>query len=333
MWRRLDEYLEIPRKALAGLLGADHSAIALVPNTTTGINIVARSLKLGPGDEVLTTDHEYGAIDRTWRFITRRRGAAYITRKLALPLATEDDFIEQFWSGVTERTKVISISHMTSPTALIFPLARICRRAREAGIITIIDGAHVPGHIAVNLTDLGADFYTGNCHKWLCSPRGAGFLYARPDMQPLIEPLVVSWGYEAEQPSGSTFQDYLGWVGTSDVSPYMAIEAAIRFQNDHDWDSVRRRCHGVAVELRQRLLDRFGEPAPANGDQWFAQMFAVRLPDKIDHSALESTLLNEYHIEVPIKRWNDQNLLRVSIQGYNTGGDISALESALEDLI
>ena len=218
--RRATDLLAASRAALAAYLGADTDDLVYFPNPTTAINMVARNvarlaaednregspLRLRPGDEILTTDHEYGALDRTWRYICEQIGVRYVRRPIHLPVTTHADFVERFWAGVTERTRIIFISHITSPTALIFPVAEICRRARAAGILTIVDGAHAPGQLPLNLTELGADIYTGACHKWLCAPKGAAFLYVRPEVQPWLEPLVVSWGWEAERPGPSPFR-------------------------------------------------------------------------------------------------------------------------------
>ena len=189
---------------MALYLGADPDNLVFVTNATHGTNIVARSLDLQPGDEVLATDHEYGAADRTWRFNCALRGAHYVKRAIPLPLPGDEEIVEELWRGVTERTKLIFISHITSPTAVIFPIAEICRRARAAGILTMIDGAHAPGQVDLSLDELGADFYTGNCHKWLCAPKGAGFLYTPPGASATLQPLVVSWGWESETPGHST---------------------------------------------------------------------------------------------------------------------------------
>jgi isopenicillin-N epimerase len=175
-----------------------------VTNATVGLNIVARSLDLHPGDEVLSTDHEYGALDRTWRFLCAKRGAKYIRQPVPVPIASAADVVEAVWSGVTEQTRVLFISHITSPTAIIFPIKPLIDRARERGIVTIVDGAHAPGQIDLNLRELGADYYSGNLHKWLMSPKGSAFLYVRKEMQHLVEPLVVSWGWEAEKPGATS---------------------------------------------------------------------------------------------------------------------------------
>ena len=186
--------------------------LVFVPNATYGMNIVARSLELRPGDEVLGTDHEYGAVARTWRFVCGPRGATYRAQPIPLPVTDADALVERLWEAVTERTRVIVVSHITSPTALSFPVAAICRRAAAHGILTVVDGAHAPGQIDLALDALGVDFYTGNLHKWLCAPKGSGFLYARPERQSLLRPLAVSWGWEAERPGPSPFQDYFEWT-------------------------------------------------------------------------------------------------------------------------
>ena len=236
--RRFGGLLREAREALAAVVGARADDLVYVPNATTGLNAVARSLRLAPGDEVLTTNHEYGALDRTWRFVCARRGATYVNRPLPLPISSADEVIEQLWAGVTERTRVLFLSHITSPTALILPVQELVRRARAVGIITIVDGAHVPGQIPLNLEALGADFYAGNCHKWLNSPKGSAFLYARKEVQPLVEPLVVSWGWQPESSTllsldsngSSPFVLQHEWQGTRDIAAYLSVPAAIEFE-------------------------------------------------------------------------------------------------------
>ena len=190
--RRLPGLLAQARTPLAEYVHANPDDLVYIPNTTFGVNIVARSLDLQPGDEVLGTDHEYGAAERAWRFNCEKRGARYVAQPIRLPIRDPDHVVEQLWAGITAQTRVIFLSHITSPTAVIFPVAEVCRRARAAGILTVVDAAHAPGHLDLNLGEIGADFYLGNCHKWLSSARGAGFMHARPEVQTLLEPLVVS---------------------------------------------------------------------------------------------------------------------------------------------
>ncbi len=174
--RRAPALMAEARKSLADYVGARADEVVYFPNPTTAANMVARSLNLQPGDEVLATDHEYGAMDRTWRFLGRQGGWSYVRYEIPLPVSTHSDFVERFWAGVTERTRVIFLSHLTSATALIFPVKEVCRRARAAGILSILDGAHVPGHLPLNLAELGADLYLGACHKGLRAPKGSAFL-------------------------------------------------------------------------------------------------------------------------------------------------------------
>jgi isopenicillin-N epimerase len=329
--RRLTDLLAEARTELAAYLGASADDLVFVPNATHGTNIVARSLRLGPGDEVLATDHEYGAADRTWRYICGLTGATYVRVPIALPLESDDEAVEQFWSVVTSKTRVIFLSHITSPTAVILPVAEICRRAHAAGILTLVDGAHAPGQIDLSLDDIGADFYTGNCHKWLCAPKGSGFLHARPDAQALLEPLVVSWGWESEKPGVSPFIDYFSWTGTDDPSAYLSAGAAIDFQKQHDWQAARRACHDMAVWARKELCALVGLPELCPADR-FAQMFAVELPaGSIER--LGSRLWDDYRIEMPLVKWAGREFIRVSIQVYNSVEDVLRLRSALATLL
>jgi isopenicillin-N epimerase len=332
--RRHNDLMKTARDALAAYLGTAAENVIYSQNVTIALNIVARSLKLGPGDEVLSTDHEYGALDRTWRFLSKERGFAYINQPIPVPLTTPANFLEAFWRGVTTRTRVIFLSHITSPTALVFPVEAIVRRAREAGILTIVDGAHAPGQIPLALDALGADFYGGNLHKWLCAPKGAGFLYARPEVQHLLKPLVVSWGYEAETPSGSNFVDYHEWWGTRDLSAFLAVPAAIEFQRQFHWDEVRAACHDLAVESQQRLRDLTGlDPLHSDDGDWFCQMFTAPLPADADILTLKARLYDEYRVEVPLIAWKEHKLIRVSIQAYNSRRDVDSLLHALKSCL
>lgn len=331
--RRHNELMRAARTMLAVYLGARAEDVVYAQNVTIALNIVAHSLDLGAGDDVLSTDHEYGALDRTWRFLSKERGFKYINQKIPVPLTTRDGFVEEFWRGVTPRTRVVFLSHITSPTAIIFPVEEVIRRAHEAGILTIIDGAHVAGQLSLNLESLGADFYGGNLHKWLCAPKGAGFLYARRDVQHLLKPLVISWGYESETPSGSTFIDHNEWWGTRDIAAFLSVPPAMEFQKKHHWDDVRRACHELACETLQKIESLTGMKSFYPDDRWFAQMFTAPLPNSIDVSPLQARLYDEYRIEAPLIEWNGHKLIRVSIQGYNTKRDISRLLDALKRLL
>jgi isopenicillin-N epimerase len=331
--RRFAGLMQQARSALGGYLGADADDLVYVTNATVGLNILARSLDLRPGDEVLSTDHEYGALDRTWRFLCAKHDAKYIRQPVPVPIESAGDVVEAIWSGVTDRTRVLFISHITSPTAITFPIKPLIDRAREHSIISIIDGAHAPGQIDLNLRELGADFYSGNLHKWLMSPKGSAFLYARKEMQHLVEPLVVSWGWEAEKPGSSRFIDEQEWQGTRDIAAFLSVPAAIQFQRDHDWPHVRHECHELARYARQQVSNLVNLPPLTPDDvQWFAQMAALPLPP-CDLDALKRRLYDEYRIEIPVIRWNDRCFVRISIQGYNTRAEVDALVAALRALL
>jgi isopenicillin-N epimerase len=328
--REKDRLLKASRAVLAQYLCTDAKNLVYVTNATVGLNIVARGLRLGPGEEVLSTDHEYGALDRTWRFHAQKQGFKYINHPVAVPVSSTQEFVEQFWQGVTPNTRVIFLSHITSPTALIFPVQEICRRARSAGILTIVDGAHIPGQLPLNLDALGADFYSGNLHKWLCAPKGAAFLYARPEVQDMIEPLVVSWGWQNEFPVEGPLVDFNEWQGTRDISSFLSVPDAILFQEQHHWPAVRARCHDLAAYALCRITEMFGtQPLSPISPVWFAQMVSAPLPANTDPGALHQRLLDEYSIEIPVISWNNRVLTRISVQGYNTPEHIERLLQAL----
>ena len=327
--RRAAPLLAEARAQLAAYVGAAANDVVFFPNPTTAMNMVVRSLQLQRGDEILTTDHEYGALDRTWRFICAQNGAHYINRPVALPVGSHAACVDDFFGGVTARTRVIFISHISSPTALVFPVAEICRRARERGILTIVDGAHAPGHVALNLEQLGADIYTGACHKWMCAPKGAAFLYARPAMQAQLDPLVVSWGYAAEQPGVSQYIDYHEWQGTRDLAAFLTVPDAIRFQQTHNWAAVSAECRKLAHKTLAQINALTGlAPLCADSVQWLGQMVAARLP-AVDIKRLQARLYGRHKVEVPLVAWNSQAFIRVSVQAYNTAGDIERLLQAL----
>jgi isopenicillin-N epimerase len=319
--RRADELLNNARAKLAQYLNADVDDLAFVTNATSGLNVIARSFPLETGDEILSTDHEYGALDLTWDYLCGKVGAHCIRHHIPLPVTTRADIVESFWGAVTPRTKIIFLSHITSPTALIFPVKEICARAREAGILTLIDGAHAPGQIPVNLKEIGADIYSGNCHKWMCAPKGSGFLHVRPEHHEWVESLTISWGWRGE----STFVSRNQWQGTRDIAAFLSVPAAIEFQQNHNWDAVRARCHGLASQTRRAIADLTGlEPISPDSSDWFAQMVSCPIPIE-DSAVTKARLYDKYKIEAPLVDWQDRHLIRVSYQGYNDHDDLEKL--------
>lgn len=335
--RESSRLLRAAREALAAYLGARAEDLVFVHNATFGVNVVARSLPLQPGDEVLTTTHEYGACLNAWEFVCAKRGARLVRQPISLPIVEEAQIIEELWQGVTPRTRVLFLSHITSPTALTLPVQALCRRARAAGILTVVDGAHAPGQIDIDLGALDVDIYTGNLHKWLCTPKGAGFLWVRPEVQPQIEPLVVSWGYGPERTmfEDNDFISALQWQGTDDISAYLSVPAAIEFQRAHDWRTVRERCHAMLAETLAQLEAVTGVPSyyPRQTPRLFHQMGVAPLPLQPDIAAFRERLYAEHRIEVPCYAWQGGHYMRISVQAYNAPEELAQLVEATSMLL
>ena len=325
--RRIDGLLAEARAALAQYVHCDPDDLVFVPNATAGVNVAAWPSGLQPGDEVLTTDLEYGALDLTWEHVCGDFGARYLRTPIRLPIADEEEVVETVWAAVTPRTRILFLSHHTSSTALTLPVAELCRRARERGIRTVVDGAHIPGHLPLNLRELDPDFYAGNCHKWLCAPKGTGFLYVRRELQRDVHPLLFSWGYEGDDPS---FTERHEKQGTRDPSAYLTVPAAIAWQREHDWDGVRARCH----ELARRAAAELGllPVVPGTRHDLYGQMVALRLPDDAPDD-LQERLYDEHRIEIPVAEHNGGRLIRPSFQGYNDAEDLDHLKAALAQLL
>jgi isopenicillin-N epimerase len=336
--RRSGLLLAQARQRLGAYLGVAGDDLVFVPNATTGVNLVAHSLALQPGDEVLATDHEYGACDAAWQRVCERAGAHYRRVTVPLPFDTAN-FVDTVMAQAGPRTRLIFASHLTSTTALIFPVAELCARARQAGIRTLIDGAHAPGQLALDLSSVGADFYTGNCHKWLCAPKGSAFLHARPERQAGLHASVVSWGYVAGDGGHSGFDAYTGrstferrlqWQGTRDLAAFLAVPAAIDFQARHGWPAWRTQCHAMACDTLHRITRRSGL-APVAPDAAYAQMVTVPVR-RSDAEGLRRALFEQHRIEVPVTQHGPHTFVRVSVQAYNTQADLDALCSALAGL-
>lgn len=296
--RRFHDLMGDARAALAAFVGARPDDLVFVPNATAGLNAVIRSLRLEPGDEVVTTRHEYGAVTRTWEFA----GATLVH---AEP--------EEVAAAIGPRTRAVSVSHITSPTALVLPVEEICAAARSAGVLAIVDGAHAPGQIPLDLEAIGADVYAGNCHKWLSAPKGAAFLWARPEHHDWIDPIVVSWHYD------EGFVRRHGWQGTRDPAAALAVPAAIEAHRSVDLE----RCRRLAASFHDRLPPVGPSPAP--------QMWASELPVD-DPEGLRRRLFDEHRIEVVVQEWEGRSLLRVSIAPYNEAADVERLLDALHAL-
>ena len=305
--RRYGELLDVPRARLADYLRVAPDDLALTTNATSGLNAVARSLPLQPGDEILTTPDEYPGMKVLWEFVRRRTGATIVERE---------------WDDLEPgpRTKAVFVSHVEWSSGRVNDVASLCTRAREAGALSIVDGAHAPGQLDLDLTAIGADVYAGNCHKWLCAPKGSGFLHVRPEAQRLIDPLVVSWDWGD---GGNAFAETHRWQGTRDPAALLAVPAALDFQAEHDWPAVREACHTLleaAEFVLEPLTDRF------------VQMRGYRVPTE-DPKALQRRLYDEHRIEVPLFETRHGPVMRVSVQAYNDASDLEALRRALEQTL
>jgi isopenicillin-N epimerase len=327
------EYLAASRAVLANFLNcADKDDLVYVTNPSFAVNMIAKSFPLAAGDEILATDIEYGACDRTWDYYCNKKGATYRRQKINLPITTKEAFIEDFFKGCNEKTKAIFISHITSATGLIFPAEEICAIAKEKGLITIVDGAHVPAHIPLDLSTIQADFYTGACHKWMMAPKGCSFLYAAKSVQHICDPMIVSWGYKAAKPSHSPFLDYHQMIGTRDFSAFLTVNACIDFMAQHNWKAVSAKCHQMVLDNAPRFFELLkSAPISPLNNEWIGQMISIPIQTP-DPEKLQRSLFLDYKIEVPIMRQGNDVYLRYSINAFNTIEDLDALYNALVDI-
>ena len=348
--------LQAVRERLAGFMGADPDDLAFLPNATTGVNTVLRSLEFAAGDEILTTDHEYNACLNAIRFVAERSGARLVEAAVPFPVGDPQQITEAILERAGERTRLAVISHVSSPTALVFPVREIVAALAQRGIDTLVDGAHAPGMLPLELDQLGAAYYTGNAHKWLCAPKGAGFLHVRRDRQPAIRPLVISHGANARHDDRSRFRHEFDWLGTADPTAYLSIPAALDFMATlvpGGWAEVMRANHELALAARDLIAQAVGSEPPAPA-ALIGSIAAVPLPpdlpprrpvvDARDEpmatyplDPLRETLLGGFGVEVPVFTWPHtaatdrppMRLLRVSAQVYNSIDDYARLAAAL----
>ena len=338
--RGLKTNLLAAREVLAEEMGSAVDNIALVSNATSGLNIVLQSLPLDPGDEIVTTNHEYNALEKTLTYVARKTGAKVVVMQVPLPLTDAQQFHDAVAAGFTDRTRVLFLSHITSATALVFPIESLLAEARKRSVISVIDGAHAPGHVPLNLDALGADFYSGNCHKWMMAPKGSAFVHARPEWHTMIDPLVISHGWTADNkepgvrgPFGSSaLVDEIEMQGTRDPSAWLAVPAAIAFRRENDWWKVSAECTRLAQETAGRLRELTGLPALSSPEFCAPQMVAMQIPP-CDPIAIHDALLAIYGIEIPVFEWQGHFIVRLSCQGYNTRAQMDLLLGALTDLL
>ena len=339
----LDE-LDLARGELARFLGADESSLVFVCNATTGVNTVLNALRLEPGDELLVTDHEYNACRNALEKVAAAAGATVVVAPVNFPLTGEDEVVDSIVGRITEKTRLLLVDHVTSQTGMVLPVRRLVVEMEARGVDVLVDGAHAPGMLELDLEKLGASFYTGNCHKWMCAPKGAAFLHVREDYHDLVRPLVISHGANASAARRSRFHLEHDWTGTRDPSAWLAVPAAIREMErmlDGGWDEIRRRNRRLVLAGRRILCDalEIDEPCP---EAMIGSLAAVQLPDG-DASAsedpfsidpLQNRLLDDWRIEVPVIDWPapPKRLVRISAQLYNSREQYAYLARALEDL-
>jgi len=340
--RDLEGLLDDARGVLAEFIGAAPEDLAFVPNATTGVNTVIRSLDLQPGDELLTTDHAYNACRNALRW-HERHGAKVVVAAVPWPIAGPRQVSDAVLGAVTPRTRLVLLDHVSSPTGLIFPVEEMVGRLSERGIDTIIDGAHAPGMLPLNMRGIGAAYFTGNCHKWLCAPKGAAFLHVRRDRQERIRPLVISHGANAPRTDRSRFRLEFDWMGTDDPTPFLCIPHALRFLGSllpGGWSQLMERNHALAVRGRALLCNALRVPAPAP-EEMLGSLASVLLPDAIGDPPptrgvvlwhpLQRALLEKHRIEVPVipfPAWPRQ-LVRIAAQAYNSEDQFARLGAAL----
>lgn len=327
------KYLKESREALGAYINCHADDLVFTMNPSYAINIIAKCIDLKAGDEILTTDLEYGAMDKTWNYYCKQKGAKYVRQHIELPLTTKEAFIDHFFKGLTKNTKVIFISQITSSTALILPVKEICEIAKEKGLLTIVDGAHVPAHIPLNLADLKADIYTGACHKWMMAPKGCSFLYVNKEQQQWVDPLIISWGFESAMPSHSQFLDYHQLQGTRDFSAFLTIPKAIEFLNTHDWNKRAAECRKLVRDNALRFCELLGtKPLCPLTDEFLGQMFSIPIRTT-EPETLQRDLFEAYKIEIPVMRHGNDVYLRYSIQVFNTQKDLDTLYEAVKEII
>jgi len=332
--------LEISRESLSHYVNCDKDDLIFVTNPTQAVGTVIHNILINSNDEVLSTNLEYGSCDRMWTYDADQKGYKYIQAEINLPIEDKEFFLNQFWSYASAQTKYVFISQITSTTGMILPIPEIVAEAKKRGIKTIIDGAHVPAHIPLDIKELDPDYYTGALHKWLCCPKGSSFLYVKKEKQDGIQPMLKSWGWGEEYEkfkssvqlhSPSRFINVFQWQGTRDMSTFFTVPEAIQFQEEHDWDSVRLRSINMVIEARNRIneITKLPKICP---DDWLGQMATILFPID-DTVAFKKTLYNDYQIEMPVMRHIEHTAFRISIQGYNSEADIDHLINALEELI
>jgi len=344
LYRELEGMLDDARRPLAELVGCDADDLAFVPNATTGVNTVLRSLTFAPGDELLVTDHEYNACRNALDFVAERSGAQVVVAQIPFPIDHPDTVVARVLERVTERTRLLLIDHVTSPTGIVHPVAELVAALNERGIDTLVDGAHAPGMLPLDLDALGAAYFTGNCHKWLCTPKGSALLHVRRDRQHLVRPLTISHGANSGRDDRSRFRLEFDFCGTNDYTPFLCVPAAIRFLEQllpGGLPALQRHNHDLALRGRALLCEALGTAPPAP-ESMIGSLASVVLPWSDEPlimpqglDPLQLALWERHRIEVPVMRWPQLRLrlLRISPQAYNHEGQYAHLAKVVQTLV
>ena len=332
LYRNFASRIQKSRERLALFLNCQSDQIAFVRNATYGMNMAANSIDLQPGDKVLATNFEYGAVERMWEMICAERGAQLVKVKIPLPYQSSKAMIQLFESLIDSSIKVITFPHISAATAQLFPIKDLVQLAKSHGAISVIDGAHAPGQVNVNLQDIDADFYVGNCHKWMLSPKGVGFIYAARKWEDQIRPPAISWGNISSGTNRLLLEN--DWQGTTDISPILAVEDSINFLEENHWFSqVIPECTKLIDEFNSTILGVTGmKSLYEKNDFEPPQMRSFLLPEG-DHSTLHNRLFHESKVELPVFLDFEDHFFRVSVQAYNNHSDMERLIEALKKFI
>lgn len=331
----LERLLDDAKLELATFVNCSAADLAFVANATSGVNTVLRSLKFEPGDELLTTSQEYNACRNALNYVAEREGVEVVVASIPFPIRSGAQVLEALLKKVSSQTRLVLLDHVTSQTGLIFPIAEVVQELTQQGIETLIDGAHAVGMLPLNLVELGATYYTGNCHKWLCAPKGSAFLYVQPDRQMAIRPLTISHGANSPRRDRSRFQLEFDWMGTTDPTAHLSVPPAMQFLGSllpGGWAALRQRNRELVIAARTILCQTLAV-APPCPESMLGSLAVVPLPDG-EAQTLHDALLRQFGIEVPIIPWVDRGrLIRISAQIYNCLEQYEYLAIALKELL
>ncbi|OKH54309.1 penicillin epimerase [Calothrix sp. HK-06] len=338
--REWEPLLDNSRSKLACFLGVESEDLVFVPNATTGVNAVLRSLKFSPDDELLTTSHEYNACRNALDFVASCAGAKVIVADVPFPIESSEQIIKAVIEKVSPKTRLALLDHVTSQTGLIFPIQQLVQELQSRSVDVLVDGAHAPGMLSLNLSEIGATYYTANCHKWLCAPKGAAFLYVKRSKQPQIRPLTISHGANSKLTHKSLYQLEFDWMGTDDPTAYMCVGEAIQFMGsllDGGWNELMQRNHDLAVQGRQIICEMLNM-APPCPEEMIGSMATLTVPkilEKYTYTSLHDELFDKYGIEVQVVPWHGKSnlLVRISAQIYNSIEQYNSLGKALEEIV